>query len=416
MLILLLLCIIFALGFWAYLNFSPTQRMNARFQYGAADTPDSQNGLFRGDDVTWGFAGDPESWPAVTIVVPGRNEGHVLADTLGSLCRFDYPRLRIVFINDQSTDNTREVCATLQRQYSHLEALHNEEPPRDGWIGKSWAVHLGLMQPAAREAELLLFTDADLEFHPLALKQAVRLLLHRRADLVSLLPRLRVGSLGELLALLAGMTLISTALPLRRVNEPNFPKGLAAGGFMLWRKASYDAIGGHESVRGQMIEDIALAKLAKTKGKRVFTTFARDLMTARMYEGWRDTFVGLRKNAYAGVMYSPINAVASIVAILAGIILVPVYVALGTFLWITQPSPLTFVICLLSYLAMACMLSAANRSAKLLGFHRYAGWLMPFGMAFYMCIFVASIIEHYRGGNTWAGRRVQTKDKLIDIR
>ncbi len=74
----------------------------------------------------------PQTLPGVTVIVPGRNEGHVLLDTLGSICRQDYPTFRVVFVDDQSTDNTAEIARPLATQFPHLKIIHNIQSPPPG--------------------------------------------------------------------------------------------------------------------------------------------------------------------------------------------------------------------------------------------------------------------------------------------
>src|SRR5262249_9832034 len=120
---------------------APAQRSLRRFVYGTESSPEVLNGAFPGDDVRWGAPADPEEWPSGMVIGPGRNEGHLLARTLGSLCAMEYPGFRVVFVDDQSTDNTQAVCRELEAKHPHLTVIHNKEHPRDGWIGKTWAVH-----------------------------------------------------------------------------------------------------------------------------------------------------------------------------------------------------------------------------------------------------------------------------------
>src|SRR5205823_1099068 len=141
--------------------------------------------------------------------------------------------------------------------------------------GKTWAVHQA--GKYMHETDYLLFADSDLEFHPQCLKQMIRLARHRRTDIASLLPAMRTESLGEVLGLLAAITLISTRFSLYTTNNPRDPKALVAGGFLLVRREVYHELGGHAAVRGQVIEDIAFGTRAKSRGKRVFTAATHDL-------------------------------------------------------------------------------------------------------------------------------------------
>jgi glycosyltransferase involved in cell wall biosynthesis len=396
--------------FWWLFWLSPAQRRLLRFVYNAADAPDVLNGCYARDDVRHPWAGDPPSgvWPSVTVIVAGRNEGHLLAKTLGSICAMDYPGggggMRVVFVDDQSTDDTREVCRELQVKYARLKVIHNEEAPRDGWVGKTWAVHQAAGEMG--DADYLLFADADLEFHPQCLKQMVRLARHRGADFTSLLPRIVCRSPGELLGLLGAMTIINMRLPLSATNDPRVKRALVAGGFLLAKRESYEAVGGHAAVRGQVVEDIALGTRAKALGLRVFTAITFDLYRARMFEGTRDAFRGLKKNAYAGANYRPGFAAVIAVFLMAVGVLPLAYAAAGVYWWVVYPTLLTFFAGAAGVLALLGEVAVGRQIARYMGMWRVWAWVLPLGFLFYWCVFIGSVIDHHRGGNTWAGRRV----------
>ena len=365
MILTLLIFASLAAAFWLIVSLMPAQRQSAKFVYNTSDSPAKLNALFPGDDIRGEYAGDPNVWPSVTIVVPGRNEGHLLERTLGSLCEMDYPNYRVVFIDDQSTDNTRAVCEALQAKHHRLTVIHNTTPPRDGWIGKTWAVHQA--DPHMHDSDYLLFTDSDLVFHPQCLKQMVRLALHRRADIASCLPVFVYESLGELLAILPAIVLINLRLSLYATNNPARPEALVAGGFLLAKRTSYESLGGHEAVRGQVIEDIALGKTAKSKGFRIFTVSTQNLYSARMYEGWRDAYRGLKKNAYAGIDYrSALIAPAVLLFLIAGV-LVHAYLLAGIISWIIWPTMLTFLLAAVAIFLNVLFFRTGAHGASILG-------------------------------------------------
>ncbi len=380
-------------GFLGVLVVGKSQRRCGSFVLNAGDSPARVNGLFPGDDVVGEFGGDPVEaggWPFVTVIVPGRTEGHILAGTLGSICAMDYPRFRVVFVDDQSTDNTAAVCRELEGKYPHLTVIHNETPPPAGWVGKVWAVHQA--EKFAKEGDILLFADSDLEFHRECLKQMVRLSLHRRTDMTSLLIAIRCETLGELLGVLCGMVLINMRFSLYEVNNPKVPQALVAGGFLMVKRTSYEALGGHEAVRGQMIEDIALGMLAKREGLRVFTVATCDLAEGRMYEGWGDTYRGLKKNSYAGVGYSPVMGVAIALFLLLLGVMVPVYATVGCGFWITRPSMVTFWIMVAGILGVLAQVKVGKRAAEFLGRSAKVAWLLPGAFLFYLFIFWGSMM------------------------
>ncbi|HUO07082.1 MAG TPA: glycosyltransferase family 2 protein [Phycisphaerae bacterium] len=417
MLLALLILSSLAAIFWLFVQLLPAQRQSAKFVYNVGDSPAKLNGLFPGDDVTAEYAGDPAvgEWPSVTVIVPGRNEGHILPTTLGSICEMDYPNVRIVFIDDQSTDNTREVTDKLILRHQNLRIIHNTRPPEDGWIGKTWAVHQA--EPYMHDSEYLLFTDSDLVFHPQCLTQMIRLALHRRTDIASCLPSLEYHSLGELLGILPAMVLINLRLSLYASNNPRRPEALVAGGFMLARRTSYESLGGHAAVRGQVIEDIALGKTAKSKGFRIFTACTQTLFTARMYEGSLDAYRGLKKNAYAGINYNPLLIAPTLIVFMVAGILVPFYLLLGLFFWITMPGVLTFALALTAILAGVFLLNAGGQGAAILGVPKRVALWLPAGFAFYFAVLIGSIKDFYTGGNEWAGRKIASRkvQSLADV-
>ncbi len=408
LIVLLMILSLLAALFWSYVLLLPSQRRAPLFLYDHGDSPDRLNGAFPTDDVTTPYADDPPRFPPITIIAPGRNEGHLLSETLGSLCSMSYPDFRVIFVDDQSTDNSREVLATLAARHPHLTVLHNTTPPPAGWIGKTWAITQA--EPYTRDAGWLLFTDSDLVYHPDCLTQAMRLALHRRADLLSLLPGLRYESFGELLGLLPAMTLITLKLPLYRANDPATPVALVAGGFFLINGETYRHLGGHAGVRGQVIEDVAFGQRAKAAGRRVYTAATHDLIVARMYEGFRDTFGGLKKNAYAGANYNPlaILPIAAFLALLGAA--VPLYLLAAMVLACVEPSGVTLTTLAFALVAFVAQSIAGVRASRLLGFSAITALTLAPGLGFFLLIFLGSVVDHYRGGNTWAGRKMHPTD------
>jgi hypothetical protein len=172
----------------------------------------------------------------------------------------------------------------------------------------------------------------------------------------------------------------------------------------------YRELGGHAGVRGQVIEDIAFGQRAKAAGRRVFTAATHDLFTARMYEGWGDTFRGLKKNAYAGANYHPLAVVP-----IAGFLLVlgagaPVVMAAAVAWCAVHPTGLGLAAAGLGVVGAGAQLAAGMRAARLLGFSRWTAAALAPGFGFYLAIFLCSVVDYYRGGNTWAGRKMAAAD------
>ena len=243
----------------------------------------------------------PERAPMVSVLVPARNEEAVIDRALERLLKQDYPAYEIIVLDDNSTDRTRVVAGERARTDGRIRLLPGEELPR-GWVGKSFACH-----QLAREAkgELLLYVDADTLLAPEAITGGVAELRRASADLLTVIPRQRMTSFWEkvLLPLLHFSTFCFLPMPL--VSTTRSPKlAMANGQFMLFRREAYEAIGGHESVRGAMVEDVWLARRMKEAGRRLAIRYGGELVACRMYSSLAEIWAGFSKNLFPGLGYS----------------------------------------------------------------------------------------------------------------
>jgi chlorobactene glucosyltransferase len=169
-------------------------------------------------------------------------------------------------------------------------------------VGKAFACH-----QLAREAggELLLYVDADTILAPEAISGGVAELKRVSADLLTVIPRQRMKSFWEkaLLPLLHFSTLCFLPMPL--VSRTRSPKlAMANGQFMLFGREEYEAMGGHESVRGAMVEDVWLARRVKERGRRLAIRYGGKLVACRMYSSFAGIWAGFSKNLFPGLGYS----------------------------------------------------------------------------------------------------------------
>lgn len=352
---------------------------------------------------------DPPAWPGVTVVVPARNEAAMLPATVPTICGQDYPEFRVVVVDDQSDDATPEILDRLRAAHPNLVTVRAADRPA-GWCGKPWAVTQGVRHPelGTRDSELLLFTDADIEYHPHALRQAVRLLASGPYDCVSLFPQLFFSSLSEKIGLTGLVTLLALGYPAGVVNDPKSKHALAAGAFILVRRAAYASIGGHEAVRNEIIEDLNLARQLKAAGARLHIRLTDDLITTRMYEDFADMWEGLAKNAFAGMEYRPHRFLTGAPLLLAFAVFPPVYLVVA-FVAALATYPATpklwavVALCVLINLLMVLVHRRTIRHFRLPPVHAY---FMPLSLGLYLVIVAGSILQYYsRGGTVWKGRR-----------
>jgi hypothetical protein len=95
------------------------------------------------------------------------------------------------------------------------------------------------------------------------------------------------------------------------VNSARRPEDVIANGqCFLVRREAYVAVGGHESVRENVAEDLMLAQAMQRAGRRVRLVIGEDQLSTRMYTSLRELVEGWGKNVYAGGMYAmPLGAV-----------------------------------------------------------------------------------------------------------
>jgi len=205
--------------------------------------------------------------------------------------------MKIVLLDDHSTDGTSQIAKRAANGSTRLRVV-NSKPLPAGWAGKNWACHQ-LSQNAS--GQLLIFTDADVQWTPDALSAVVDLSKSVRADLLTVWPTQRTETWTERLVvpLMAFVTL--GYLPHVAVNRLRYPALAAANGqCMVFRSEAYRQVGGHAAIRNAIVEDICLARKIKAHGLRLRMADGRGLVACRMYSEWRHVKNGYAKNIIAG--------------------------------------------------------------------------------------------------------------------
>jgi chlorobactene glucosyltransferase len=258
--------------------------------------------------------------PSISVLIPARNEEDRLPRCLDTLSRQVYPDFSITVLDDESTDRTREVVECFRSRDSRITLIHGAPLP-DGWAGKPWAC-----QQLADQAtgDLLLFVDADTWFAPDVLSRTVGVMQRSGAGLFSVMPRQIAVSFGERLVLPGLYMLFMCGQRLWNLEDPDHPEMAAANGqFICIPRDAYREIGGHRRVRDQVVEDIALARVVKSSGRKLVARTAIQSVYCRMYESSRAVFDGFSKNAYASFDERPLDVAGAIVVMVATHILPP---------------------------------------------------------------------------------------------
>jgi len=203
-------------------------------------------------------------------------------------------------LDDHSTDRTGQILSALAQDQPRLQVLTGQPLPQ-GWLGKNWACH---QLAEAADGELILFLDADTTHSPKTLSQAASVLLSKKLDMLTALPRQLVLSWGERLVIpmLYFCLMVFLPLPLAyRLRTPIF--SAAIGQFMLFRRTAFERIGGYAAVRGHGTDDLALARQVKLHNLPWRLADGGAYTSTRMYRSFRQVYEGFSKNLFAAFDY-----------------------------------------------------------------------------------------------------------------
>lgn len=231
--------------------------------------------------------------PTVSAIVPARNEELTIAAAVESLAA--QPEIKeIIVVNDQSTDGTAAKLRDLSARFPKLKTLETSELP-EGWVGKNYAVSLGAAQATA---DWLLFTDADGVHLAGSTARALADAAETGAQLVSYSPEQETRTWWEKALIPFVYTRLAHKFSYAEVSDPESPAAAASGQYLLIRREAYERIGGHAAVSGEVLEDVALARLAKQAGVRLHFASGAGIMRVRMYRTFRAMWEGWTKNLY----------------------------------------------------------------------------------------------------------------------
>jgi len=233
----------------------------------------------------------PDPPPRVSVVIPAHNEQAHAPGAVRSILASDWAALEVIVVLDRCTDGTLAALQPMAAADPRLRIVENHDCPAD-WAGKCNAARVGA---AHASGELLLFTDADVEFHPDLLRATVAILRGSGLSLLSLLASPRVRHWFEAVVQPVAAMMLMRMYPIPRVNHPTNPRAFANGQFLLFERSMYERLGGHTAVKDDLLEDIAFAHRVRAAGGRGGLYTAEHLLTVEMYERMREFHTGWKR-------------------------------------------------------------------------------------------------------------------------
>ena len=337
----------------------------------------------------------PKAWPRIVAVVPARDEAATIGAAVTSLLRQDYlGEFSVVLVDDHSSDGTGRIAQEAAAALGMADRLRivAASPLPAGWSGKLWAMAEGVR--AAGEGavpDAYLFTDADIAHHPRNLSElAARL--ETGYDLVSLMVKLHCRSRAERFMIPAFVYFFAMLYPFAWASDPRKRLAAAAGGCMLMRRTAFERIGGLESVKGELIDDCALARAVK-RGGRIWLGLTRETVSLREYPDLAAIWNMIARTAYAQLNYSVLLLIVTVVGL--GITFLAPILVLPSGRWATVLAVGAWLVMSVTYAPMLRFYGASIVRAPLL----------PAVAAVYLAATVASAWRHWRGrGGLWKGR------------
>jgi hopene-associated glycosyltransferase HpnB len=320
----------------------------------------------------------------VAIVIPARDEAVNIGQAVDSLV----PQATVIVVDDHSSDATAEIA----RQ--HGASVIGGEPLPPGWTGKLWAVAQGVNVALEAGPDYLLLTDADIVHAPGNVADLVARAEGHGFDLVSFMMRLRTESIAERALIPAFVFFFLKLYPPAWIASSRYRTAGAAGGCILIRREMLERIGGIETIRGELIDDCALARAVKRKGGKVWLGLTRETRSIRTYGGFGEIWRMISRTAFTQLNYSPLMLCGAIAGLAVTYVAPPVLAL--TF------SPIA------GSLGAAAWLMMSIAYAPMLRFYaRSVLWapVLPLVALFYAGATIDSAIRHWTGrGGLWKGR------------
>ena len=337
----------------------------------------------------------PRSKPytVVSAIIPARNEEASIARTVESVAA--QPEIEeVIVVDDGSTDATPRILRELVTRVAKLKVIAAGSLP-DGWVGKNHAAWVGA---AASKSDWLLFTDADTFHLPQSTQRALADALEHGAAMVSYSPEQEMETWWERALILQIYWMLSRRYTFEKVNDPKLQNAAANGQFILVQREAYHSVGGHRAIANEMLEDVALARLVKHSGSRLYFASGLGIVRTRMYRSFEAMWEGWTKNLYALIGRSFFNLLGELVGWFVLLFLVVVLSA-------RIAHPLDWMV------AGGCVAWVVIRVASFSAYlrrNRYPfsniKYIVP-GMCLYSAALIASWWKSVTGTVEWKGRR-----------
>ena len=346
-----------------------------------------------------------KSPPLVSVLIPARNEAKNIKRCVRSLLKQDYTNIEILVLDDNSSDNTGQIVKEIEKKDSRVKLITGK-PLKKGWLGKSYACH---QLAKYANGDYFIFTDADTLHFKKSVSNAISSLAINNLDALSIYPMQIMVTLHERMIVAFISFFVFNFLFLiflKNSKNPFFSTGM--GQFMLFKRETYEKIGGHESVKKEILEDVHISKQVKRCGYK-FMIFdgSRDVY-CRMYRNFNEVVSGFSKFIFATFNYNIfIQLIATI--IISVLFLFPfILFPLGILIFAWPKIIMILIIAQISITLIIRIIIALRFKSRIFD----AVVLHPFSILYLILISINSVFQAKLGsGVYWKGRAYDIKDK-----
>ncbi len=333
----------------------------------------------------------------IAVIIPARNEADVIARSVTSLLQQTYEgSIHIFVVDDGSTDNTAAAAhgAAVSRGRADAVTVVAGEPLPPGWSGKVWALQQGVERALPLQPQFLLLTDADIRHSAENVATLVAIAERGGYDLTSFMVKLHCRSVAEKLLVPAFVFFFFLLYPPEWIRDPRRETAGAAGGCILIRPAALERAGGIAPIRGEIIDDCALAAAVKRNRGKVWLGVTSENCSLRAYRSFAGIERMIARTAFNQLRHSAWLLMAAMAGLVLTYLLPPALLFSGSQLL----AMLGAVACLLMFVAYLPMVRFYRLSPL---------WVLtlPVSATFYMWATLHSAVKYWSGrGGEWKGR------------
>lgn len=332
---------------------------------------------------------DQRELPSITVLIPARNEAEHITETINSLKQQGHG-VRIIVIDDQSTDNTAYLA-----QQAGVEVISGSPLPT-GWTGKLWALQQGLQHV---QTPYILQLDADISLQTGILSSLLSKLHNEQYALVSIMALLPTDSAWQKLLLPAYVWFFKMLYPFALANSQSKHFSAAAGGCILLKTEALKAIGEYTAIKEAVIDDCNLAARFKQSGKRTWVGLSQQVISRRASQSLNDVTGLVARTAFTQLRYS------SMLLCLASALLILVFWLPFIGLFLSNNTSLI--------LGVSSLLAMFITYRPLLQFYQLnplLSFCLPVIASLYLGMTWLSAFRYWRGkGASWKGRYYTSK-------